>query len=300
MRRTRGFTLIELMVVVAIITLLIGLLLPALAKAQRHTKSMKDGAQQKQIHVSFLTYANANDSGLPVPGLIDRNPIEVDGQPYEMPSEGSEAFEHNWTGPLYSVMIAQRFFETDILIGPTEVNPVVVPYENYDYSQYNPAADNYWDPNLTVNIGAQPGDAELCHASFAHEAICGYRKNRQWRNTQDSTYPIMGTRGVNNGVLPGDDYDRSPTLRLHGTKRQWVGNIVFADNHWEQVGTFYPEQTTYTPQNGDRAVKDNIFSAEFEDDHPVDPRAAGDAWLVISTAAALDGFSVEADYDVLD
>ena len=110
----------------------------------------------------------------------------------------------------------------------------------------------------------------------------------------------MGTRGVKDGVLTGDDYEKSPTLRLHGTKRQWVGNIVFADNHWEQVGTFLLPTTTYSPQNEDHAVQDNIFSAEFDDDHPVDPRAAGDAWLVISTAAASDGFSVDAEYDVLD
>ena len=301
MRRTTGFTLIELLVVIAIIALLVGLLLPALARAQRQSKSTEDGTQQKQIHLAFLTYANGNNGGLPVPGLIDRNPVQIGGQPHEIPGEGPEAFEHNWTGPLYSAMIAQDFFGTDILIGPTEVNPVVVPYEKYDYTQYNPVEDDYWDNGLEVNIAAQLGDGEFCHASFAHEAICGHRKSRKWRDTQDSTYPIMATRGVQNGAPPGNvNHDRSPTLQLHGSKRLWVGNIVFADNHWQQAKNFFPTQTTHSPQNGGDAVKDNIFAAEFEKDHPVDPRAAGDAWLVISTEAALDGLSVQAEYDALD
>ena len=92
MRRKRGFTLIELLVVIAIIALLVGLLLPALAKAQRNARTMKDAAQIKQIHQAMLTFANANKGKLPIPGLIDRDPstfFNVLGSgPTEMPGVG--------------------------------------------------------------------------------------------------------------------------------------------------------------------------------------------------------------------
>ena len=50
----RGFTLVELLVVVAIIALLIGLLLPALSKAQRSAKTLQDSANISQIHKGFI------------------------------------------------------------------------------------------------------------------------------------------------------------------------------------------------------------------------------------------------------
>ncbi|MHC4909924.1 MAG: type II secretion system protein, partial [Planctomycetota bacterium] len=88
MTRKRGFTLIELLVVIAIIALLIGLLLPALAKAQRNAKSMKDQAQIKQIHQTFLVFAADNKGRLPLPGLIDRLPDQYTG--LNVPGVGPE------------------------------------------------------------------------------------------------------------------------------------------------------------------------------------------------------------------
>jgi hypothetical protein len=151
-----------------------------------------------------------------------------------------------------------------------------------------------------MNIWAEPGQGFFANASYAHEAICGDRKTLKWRNSQDSAYPILGTRGVQDGVLPGQpNHDKSPTLHLHGSRRQWVGNICFADNHTDRIENFYPAQTTYEPINGSTGpVKDNIYAAEFED-HPQGARGAPDAWLVISIYASQDGNWVLEQYDAL-
>ena len=73
----------------------------------------------------------------------------------------------------------------------------------------------------------------------------------------------MGTRGTKDGATTGDEYFKSPTLQLHGPKKEWVGNICYADNHVETgVRTFYPSAVSYECGNI-QLTKDNIFGAEF-------------------------------------
>ena len=68
--RKPGFTIVELLVVIGVLTVLVGLLLPALAGAQRRGRKATETNQIRQIGVAWNLYAQSNnDSALP--GFID-------------------------------------------------------------------------------------------------------------------------------------------------------------------------------------------------------------------------------------
>jgi prepilin-type N-terminal cleavage/methylation domain-containing protein len=290
MRKTghrSGFTLVELLVVIAIIALLIGLLLPALAKAQQNARTIKDANNVTQIHKSMLTFAQNEVGGrLPTPGWINRLAINLGFQgTKQVPGQGQEDQSKNNSRNMYSAMLAQNYFNPDLLIGPTEVNPVVIEKKDYNYKAFDPTNDVYWDANFDCKIHATSAANGQCNSSYAHLALCGERKKTNWRNTTDSTKPLIGSRGTYKGTDTGDYYKLSYTLQLHGPNNQWDGNICYADNHTESLHTFYPNNVAWECGSINLS-KDNIFAYEFPQTGctPVanDGKGSGDTWLCIT------------------
>ena len=61
----RGFTLVELLVVIGIIALLIGILLPTLSRARDASKATACLSNQRQIGTAFVMYINDHENAIP-------------------------------------------------------------------------------------------------------------------------------------------------------------------------------------------------------------------------------------------
>lgn len=97
-RSTRGFSLVELLVVIGIIAVLISLLLPSLTMARRAANNVKCQANLKQIGVALIAYAQQyNDY---IPGSSNTSGL-LPGSASNVPNINQT---WDWESPLLSVM----------------------------------------------------------------------------------------------------------------------------------------------------------------------------------------------------
>jgi prepilin-type N-terminal cleavage/methylation domain-containing protein/prepilin-type processing-associated H-X9-DG protein len=216
----RGFTLVELLVVIGLIALLIGMLMPSLTRVREYARTVQCASQLRQIGTAVYSYAN-NHRGW-TPAWSNWHVAGGDGTGEDSPGPG-------WTERL----------ERDLGAGP--LSPIYnCPSFPEEYRI------NYF---ITGRYAAVTGRRaiKLTEIKLSTQFVLG------GDCTQPKLYPpTFGTAFSN----VEDDCDKDDATQ-NGVPFQGEpggmnvhrggNNILFADGHVALFGSFQPDAMTYHP-----------------------------------------------------
>ena len=190
------------------------------------------------------------------------------------PGKGAEDPSVNSHANLYGMCITSDHFTPQLLVSPSEASGNVAIASVYDIEDYNPAADIYWD---TDNFSKFKCNLQgTCNTSYGTCLLNGERKRKEWRESLNSKFAVVGNRGVENSDYSPNVYLQSKTLQIHGGRKDWLGNITYNDNHTELTKTFAPDALTPVGSSGADTVFDTLFA---EEDTSEGNGLGGDAFL---------------------
>ncbi|MDP7030555.1 MAG: type II secretion system protein [Phycisphaerales bacterium] len=271
MNKRRAFTLIELLVVITIIAILMGILLPALSRAQENARMQTDKNLLRQMHSGWVAYSGSNKGSFPIPAFVDREPVETGMGMMQVAGSGTPEWGFNHTAAVDSLSVMQNLFTPGELVSPSDPSPNVFVYDSYRYNDYmpNPSQpdddDVHWDTNLYIDYDL---DGEQSHSSYFMMPLVGKRVDQQWSERSKKRGPdfaVIGTRGPELNGIMHDAEKANDAYGFYGADNEWVGLICYNGGNVHDERTFWPAHIApLTPEDtsGPDVLRDSLFNFE--------------------------------------
>ncbi len=233
-RRNGAFTLVELLVVVAVILMLMALLMPAINKARDEARSVGCMSNLRSLMAGVILYARDHQGSLPSPNWANAG------------SPGDMAHELGW---LYASN--KMAFLSDLQYG------TIWPYVGTDRAYRCPADPLYGQRSL---IMYWPYDARMISSFMMNGSILGYGgKGYDIKKQMWNTYHLSEFKGddillweaeettkIQGWWWDGSNYPHEGLSWRHSGR----GNVACADGRVEKITTNTYYQMSPNPSKG--------------------------------------------------